>query len=67
MEEIIILKNVLQNYSAKQSNADKQILSLLIQDGYKEYEISQITGYPLSKISRTIRKLRAHLRQFDYS
>lgn len=67
MESILILRSVLQDYIIKQSDADKQILNILIQDECKEYEIARITGYPLSKISRTIKKLRVYLRQFDYN
>lgn len=67
MENVLILKSVLQDYFVNQSDADKQILKIFIQDECKEYEIARITGYPLSKISRTIKRLRVYLRQFDYN
>ena len=67
MEDTLILRNVLQNYINEQSDIDKQILNLLIQDECKENEISKITGYSLSKISQVIRRLRAYLRKFDYN
>lgn len=67
MENMLILKSVLQDYIVKQSDADKQILNILIQDECKEYEIARITGYPLSKISRTIRRLRVYLRSLNYN
>ena len=67
MEDTLILRNVLQNYINEQSDIDKQILNLLIQDECKEHEISRITGYSLSKISRVIKRLRAYLRKFGYN
>ena len=67
MEDTLILRNVLQNYIDEQPDIDKQILNLLIQDECKEHEIARITGYPLPKISRVIRKLRTYLRKFDYN
>lgn len=67
MEEILILKNILQDYITKQSVVDKNILSLFIDGEYKEYEIARITGCSLSKISRVIRGLRVYLRKFNYN
>lgn len=67
MEDVIVLINVINNYIDRQSDGDRYILNLLIRDECKEYEISRITGYSISKISRVIRKLRSYLRKFDYN
>ncbi len=67
MENLIILRNVLQDYLVKQTDTDRQILRLLIEDSCKEHDIARITGYPLSKINRTVRKLRVYLMKLNYS
>lgn len=67
MEDIFILRSVLQDYIKKQSDIDKRILNLFIQDDFKEYEIANITGYSISKINRVIRRLRGYLRKLNYS
>lgn len=67
MENVLILKSVLQDYITKQSDTDTQILNLLIREEYKEHEVIRITRCSLSKISQVKRKLRTYLRKLGYN